>query len=153
LELKRGALTEAAAAFNCSPRSISRVWNKAVESMQSGGRPDVTSKLNKTRVTADDSELIKKIPMIPLNERSTYRGLAAALGVSVTKIVNMKNRGSIRRVTKEAKPMLTKNTKVKRLKHALASVGENQMFKSMNDVVHIDEKWWANGVCSLYIFC
>jgi hypothetical protein len=98
--------------------------------------------------------LAERTAQLPLNERSTHRNHAAALGISVKTswtLANEKN-SSLRIVTSDIKPALTAENKKNRLIYALSFVDPRVVttryspnewqFREMFEDVHVDEKWF-----------
>ncbi|CAO2838729.1 unnamed protein product [Amaranthus hypochondriacus] len=84
---------------------------------------------------------------VSLYLRQIERSYAAALNISHVTLHNLKKKGRIRTHTCSSKPALTSNHKIDRMKWVLSHINpitanEDPTFVSMNNVVHIDEKWF-----------
>jgi hypothetical protein len=95
---------------------------------------------------------------VSLPKRSTLLGLAGALGISPTPIQKYLREGVLRRHSNELKPHLKDANMKARLRFCLSMIEESTilhdpMFKSMHNVVHIDEKWFymSKKVMNYYI--
>jgi hypothetical protein len=94
-------------------------------------------------------DILSLIPTIPLNRRSTVRSLARALGISPTTLYKKFKVGKIRRHSSTLKPALTeKNMKdrvdfcISMLDHTTLGDEAGPSFGNMQNIVHIDEKWF-----------
>ncbi|XP_021715112.1 uncharacterized protein LOC110683074 [Chenopodium quinoa] len=115
--------------------------------MAKGNLIDVRSKkLGKTgpkpKVYTDEF-----LQSVPLYKRTTERSYAAALKVPRVTIHKLKKQGRLRTHTATNHPYLTDNHKVARLKWVLshlmpAEENGDPKFMDMQQVVHIDEKWF-----------
>lgn len=91
----------------------------------------------------------EKVRDVSLPKWRTLRGLAYPSGVvkSKTTLTKYLREGVLRRHSNALKPQLKDNNKKARLKFCLSmleesSISHDPVFKSMHNVVHIDEKWF-----------
>jgi hypothetical protein len=135
--------------LNTSIRTVERVWNLGKNQIAEGKRRVDVSNQKKGHVGRKRIDLgLSRVPTIPLNKRRTIRSLAKALGVNRTTLHRRFKWGELNRHTNTLKPLLTEANKVQRMKFCLAMLNENSLpspeptFKVMDDMVHIDEKWF-----------
>lgn len=119
--------------------TIYRLWKQVRQTGDSSHKR--TKNCGRKRVEID----IEKVCSIPLAKRSTQRGLAKALGVSKTTFMKFIKDGILRRNSNTLKPHLKDSNMKARLKFCLSMLDETSIphdpqFKSMYNVVHIDEK-------------
>lgn len=84
---------------------------------------------------------------ILLRRRTTIRSLAFAVGMCKSTVHNWVKRGILRSHSNAIKPTLNEANKRQRLMFCLdqveaSSVPSNPTFKSLKNVLHIDEKWF-----------
>ncbi|XP_048552018.1 uncharacterized protein LOC125531796, partial [Triticum urartu] len=134
--------------FGVGVWNIQRIWRKAMLQIQQGQEVDVADqrKGNSGRKPKDIN--LEKILTIPLNRRSTIRSLAWQLGCSPTTLHRKFMLNLIRRHTNCVKPALKEKNKMDRMNFCLSMLDEattataRPKFKTMHNVVHIDEKWF-----------
>jgi hypothetical protein len=91
---------------------------------------------------------LEKIRDVPLGNRSTLRSLAFALGIkSKTTVEKLVKEGILCRYSSTLKPYIKDDNKKDRLRFCLSMLEENNIphnpiFKSMYNIIHIDEKWF-----------
>lgn len=145
-KLEMGAISETAAAFQLSTKTISRIWQRAKECFENGQNfADVSSKINGNsgRKKKCREEMTAKIAEVPLRRRGTIRGLSHATGIPVGTLFNLMKENGLKRVTSTVKPVLTEENKKERLRFALSMLcGESNVFQTLYDFVHVDEKWF-----------
>eukprot|EP00904_Undaria_pinnatifida_P011906 jgi/Undpi1/7846/HiC_scaffold_23.g10318.m1 len=84
---RHGSFQEAAEKYGCHWETIKRIWRKHEERVESGDPTAYTGnerKGNSGRKGLDVETLQSRLLDIPLNERTTQRRLAAALGIPTT---------------------------------------------------------------------
>ncbi|CAM9907919.1 unnamed protein product [Pylaiella littoralis] len=101
---------------------------------------------NSGRKGIDKQELRERLRDIPLNDRTTQRRLAAALGIPHSTLSkNLKALG-LRPHSNVLKPFLTDEGKVERLRWVMSWVRSaaagSRVLHDFDDVVHVDEKWF-----------
>ncbi|XP_021773627.1 uncharacterized protein LOC110737598 [Chenopodium quinoa] len=146
-ELPRGYLSQQAKKFNVHRLTILRLFTDIKAQLAKGNVIDVRSKkLGKTG--PKPREYIDEfMQSAPLYKRGTERSYAAALNISHVTIHKLKKQGKLRTHTSTNHPALTANHKLARLKWVLnhllpATENGNPKFMDMQQVVHIDEKWF-----------
>lgn len=140
-----GTVSTTAAKFGVSKRTISAIWARGIQSLNSGSIfMDVSSqkKGNSGRKPIDIKAKMALIPSIPLNQRSTMRSLAAAINVFTSAVFKATKSQTILRHSSAIKPFLTPQNEMDRLRFCLSHVRENNLFIDMYNHVHIDEKWF-----------
>lgn len=90
---------------------------------------------------------IEKIREIPLHKRSSLRSLAEALECTTGQLMRLIKKGVLRRHSSALKPHMTDDNMKARLRFCLSMLEESSIpfepkFKSMHNVIHIDEKWF-----------
>ena len=91
------------------------------------------------------AEFHQGLKEIPRHRRKTYRSTEKAMGVSLNTVHRMLLQKDVCRVhTSSLKPTLTEENKMSRMELALSFVDKNNTskFKNMEDLIHIDEKWF-----------
>ena len=91
-KLKKGAISEAVAEFQCSRKTISAIWNRALRAWKSGEVPENKNpdmghlgrkpELHPKRINKD--ELQVKISRVPMRRRQNIRSTVYGAGVSTT---------------------------------------------------------------------
>jgi len=140
-KLNRGTVKWIASSYSVSMSSIYRLWRQVRQTGDSSHKR--TNNCGQKRVEID----IEKVCNIPLAKRGTQRGLAKALGISKTTLLKFIKDGILRRNSNTLKPQLKDSNMKARLKFCLSMLDETSIphdpqFKSMYNVVHIDEKWF-----------
>ncbi|XP_057453214.1 uncharacterized protein LOC130745087 [Lotus japonicus] len=141
-KLNRGTVAKLASLYSVSTYVIYRIWKQTKEI------GDVCHKRTKNcgrkRVEID----LEKALEVPLAKRSSLRSLACALGLkSKTTLEKYLKEGKLRRHSSSLNPHLKDDNMKARLRFCFNMLDENSiphnpMFKSMYNVVHIDEKWF-----------
>ena len=91
------------------------------------------------------AEFRQGLKEIPQCRCKTYRYTAKAMGVALRMVQRMLLHQDVCRVhTSSLKPTLTEENKMSRMELALSFVDKNNTskFKNMEDLIHIDEKWF-----------
>lgn len=145
-KLVKGAIQVTAAKFMKSSKTISRIWRRAQESLQSGAVcADMASRKrgNCGRKRKNRDEIANLIAQVPLAKRTTLRSLSAATKIPIGTLYNVLKEGRLKRVNSTVKPHLGEENKIQRLKFALDMLEpESDKFKEMFNMVHVDEKWF-----------
>nr|ABN08756.1 Homeodomain-like [Medicago truncatula] len=140
-KLKRGTVVRLASTYSVSKDVIYRVLKQI---RQSGdARHKKTKNCGRKRIEVD----MEKMCDVPLDKRSTYRALGHAIGVNKNILLRNKKEGILRRISSPLKPHLNENNMKSCLRFCLSnledsSIPQEPKFKSMYNVVHIDEKWF-----------
>jgi hypothetical protein len=110
---------------------------------------DVSSKKKQNRGRKKSELGLSRIPSIELNKRSTLRGLARELNIPyATFHRRFQWGGVIRRHKSSIKLALKPENKIRRLKFCTSvfdqatTSDDKQSFLNMENIVHIDEKWF-----------
>jgi hypothetical protein len=177
-ELKKGSFVKAGEVFGAHPDTISRIWRATLANMTEhlsnqeeaemlllldslslplSAFPDSVFENKKSQCGRkrkyDRAALAEKTANLPLNERSTLRNHAAALGVSLKTSWNLLNEkdSAFKVVSSTIKPSLTDLNKDERLFYCLTFIDPRSVttrnsadwqFREMFDEVHVDEKWF-----------
>lgn len=129
-------------------RMVQRLWKDAKQQMAQGLDVDVshkkTNRVGRKKVDVDYA----RIATIALRKRTTIRSLSEALDVSKSTLHRRFKMGRIRRHSNTLKPLLKDENKKARLRFCLSMLEEstidtNPKFKRMENIVHIDEKWFS----------
>ncbi|XP_021773981.1 uncharacterized protein LOC110737940 [Chenopodium quinoa] len=126
--------------------TIGRIWAKAKGQFGGNRVIDVSSrKRQRGRKRLDFNHTI--LAAIPIEKRTTIRGLAEALHLSHTTVYRLLRNGILRAHTNSIKPSLQHHHKIKKVQFIMDSVipgtvNELPKFSAMYNMVHIDEKWF-----------
>ncbi|KAE8795238.1 hypothetical protein D1007_29976 [Hordeum vulgare] len=133
--------------MNVCVRTVSRIWNLANDQLDLGQEVNVSSK--KENVGRKRKELdLARTTTVPLNRRRTIRSLARCLGVPRSMLHDRFQLKELKHITNIVKPFLKPANKLASLKFCISMMDEHSVstpcpsFKSMNNMVHIDEKWY-----------
>ncbi|XP_021752459.1 uncharacterized protein LOC110717965 [Chenopodium quinoa] len=145
--LPRGYLSQQARKFNVHRSTIQRLFTDIKSQMAVGNVIDVRSKklgIVGRKPTEYTDEFLQSVP---LYKRTTERSYGAALNISHVTIHKLKKKGRLRTHTSTNHPALTSNHKIARFKWVLshllpAAENGDPKFEDMQQVVHIDEKWF-----------
>ncbi|RLN53366.1 hypothetical protein BBJ29_006279 [Phytophthora kernoviae] len=114
-KLARHAITDAAAEYRVDRRTVSRLWKRAVQSMENGDQvADIASRKvgHRGRRKRDWSAELERVKQIPLEQRGSIRALASAVGIPKTTLFELlREDGSPTRVINSIKPPLTDKNK------------------------------------------
>lgn len=146
-KLARHAVTDAAAEFKVDRRTVSRLWKRAVQSMENGDAvTDVASRKvgHRGRRKRDWSAELERVKQIPLEKRGSIRALASAVGIPKTTLFELLKQDKCpTRVIDSIKPPLTDKNRMDRLRYCYSKVRENGLFDDMLNVVHINMKGFS----------
>nr|XP_017221385.1 PREDICTED: uncharacterized protein LOC108198123 [Daucus carota subsp. sativus] len=127
-------------------RTVQRIWKRARET-SINGMVDVShlkaKNCGRKRVQVD----LEQLKTVPLSKRTTIRSTAYAIKVSKSTLHRCFKDGKIRRNSNSIKPLLTNKNKENRVEFCLSmldanSFPNNPRFVSMENMIHIDEKWF-----------
>lgn len=140
-KLNRGTIKRAASFYNVHRSVIHRIWNQVKETGNACHKKTINC--GKKRIQLDPQRLRE----VPLSKRTTLRSLSCALDINKTSLIRLQKAGVIRRHSSAIKPYLKDENMIARLKFCLSmlddsSMPHDPMFKSMHDIVFIDEKWF-----------
>ncbi|XP_074352653.1 uncharacterized protein LOC141691797 [Apium graveolens] len=145
-KLKWGTTKAVANEFSVTMRTVQRIWKRAKET--SNGVVNVshlkTKNCGRKRVQID----LQQLKSIPLSKRTTLRSTAYAIKVAkLTLFRCLKRGGKIRRHSNSIKPFLTDKNKRSRVEFCLSMLDKNSFpnnpqFVNMENIIHIDEKWF-----------
>ena len=116
-----------------------------MESLRNGaGFMEISSrKKNCGRKMKDYDQQIASISTVPLAQRSTLASTAQAINVPKTVLFRRLKAGVIISHTNSIKPFLTDENKAARVRFCRQHANlDQQLFETMLDTVHIDEKWF-----------
>ncbi|XP_057809063.1 uncharacterized protein LOC131023535 [Salvia miltiorrhiza] len=146
-KLNYGTQKAAMTKWGCCRSSIARLWKAAKKEQAQGQLICVQSKkineVRRKRVHID----LELISSLELHKRGTIRRLATGINCSKSTMGRWISRGLIRAHSSAIRPDLTGPNKLLRLKFSLEHIEYDRIcmalkFKSMHNVVHIDEKWF-----------
>ena len=146
--LKRGAMKKASQLFCRWPSTITNLWKSyRADNVQDNihtvtGIKIVPLQGRPPKYFRDD--ILRAIKMIPMNHRTTIRGLAGILGIPHTTVHQMIQEDKhLRAHTCSLKPTLTPENCIARVDYCLAHRKElldNEYFKDGSDTIFLDEK-------------
>ena len=146
-----GSFTIVTDQIGVSCSTISRLWWQARGAHEQSLiiTPEIALRNNSRAKSLKYShaEFHQGLKEIPRRRRKTYRSTAKAMGVSLNTVQRMLLQKDVCRVhTSSLKPTLTEENKMSRMELALSFIDKNNTskckFKDMEDLIHIDEKWF-----------
>lgn len=146
-KLNHGCQVELAAKFSVNPKTIRKIWQRAMMCIAEGLPVDVSYRMP-GRVGRKRAEIdLQKISEVPLRRRTNIRSLSEAMKVAKSTLHRRVKEGKIRPHTNAMKPFLSEENKKTRLQFCLSmlepsSLSSQPIFKNMYNYVHIDEKWF-----------
>ncbi|KAE9113484.1 hypothetical protein PF005_g10499 [Phytophthora fragariae] len=144
-KLVRHAVTDAANEFGVDRRTVSRLWKRAVQSLENGDEVcDIASRKvgRRGRRKRDWSAELERVKEIPLAQRGSIRALATAVGIPKTTLYELLKEDG-KPTINSIKPSLTDKNKLERLRYCSSKVRPNGLFDDMHNVVHINMKWFS----------
>ena len=140
-KLESGIVIWLASKYSVSIYVIYRIWKQVCQTGDASHKR--TKNCGRKRVTVD----IEKVRDIPLAKRSTLQSLAFVLGISKTALLKFVKDGTLRRHSNALKPHMKDSNMKDRLRFCLSMLEETSLphdpeFKSMHNIIHIDEKWF-----------
>ncbi|CAN0260747.1 unnamed protein product, partial [Pylaiella littoralis] len=148
-KLGKGDLKRVGEQFQQHPQTISRLWkdcNKQKDAGEVDPNLDNKRKQKSGRKGIDLVSIQAALAGIPIKNRTTIRGVAAALGIPRSTLFDNLKKLGLRAASRYLKPLLTDGNKTARLEWALrwvsSSAGGGHKFHHFEDFVHIDEKWF-----------
>lgn len=161
--LERGVTKDAAFFFQVHRNTIGKIWRATNTKLADhlSNHPDGLNEFLSCEKNFENDnnkktgrprkwervELRKAVKVVPLGQRKDWRSIAAAVGVPKSTLHDMSKKEKIfKRRRSNLKPVLTDENKVARMCFALDEItqtnsGDN-VYKSMYDRVHVDEKWF-----------
>lgn len=149
--LRRGALTDIARRFHVHPRTISRVWARAIENYEN---PHVRTfrasprKSGKTGRKAlwNPEDVKQAVKELPIHRRRSLRCISGSLRIPLTSLHRMKQNADdpvIVPHTNSLKPILTAEHQFQRVCYAVMHLNEHdRKYDGFYQHVHVDEKWF-----------
>ena len=128
--------------FLVSESVIKCIWKKIKVGDEVCHKRTINSGRKKVELDLD------KFSQIPFARRTTLRDLSFALDINKTSLFRLKKDGAIKRHSNSIKPFLKEENMVTRLQFCLSMIQsdstleDTMSFKSMHNIVHIDEKWF-----------
>lgn len=139
--IEMGGRKDAAAKFNCSLSTVSRIWKRFQDSVDHNGYGgDVSAKRrgccgrNHVRSVADE------VRKVPIDDRTSLRALAASTGIPMTTLHRLVKKDDMKKATSHLKPMMKEKQRKARVEFALSHIKQSGLFDPMFNIVHIDEK-------------
>jgi len=139
--VKKGTINSVASMYSVSRDVIKVIWRRTKEVGDVSHKK--TKNCGRKRVQIEPTQFCQ----IPYSMRSTLRDLAEALKISKSALARLLKHGVIRRHSSAIKPYLKDEHKIARLKFCLSMLENETLphdptFKTMDNIVHIDEKWF-----------
>lgn len=153
--LPDGLSLQVSLAMDMSLRCVQRVWK---EGQRGGGIHAIENKRVRNCGRKKIELLPESVTSIPFQDRTTLLDLSRALGMSKTTIIRRMKEGKIKRHSNAIKPYLTPENMRARVRHCLNmiepdTIHDQPVFKSMYNVVHIDEKWFYRTKANQKVYC
>lgn len=139
-KINKGVVKRLSSSYQVSVDVIYAIWRQKIET---GDVCHKKTKCGRKKKVID----IEKIREIPLHKRSSLRSLAEALECTTGQLMRLIKKGVLRRHSSALKPHMTDDNMKARLRFCLSMLEESSIpfepkFKSMHNVIHIDEKWF-----------
>jgi hypothetical protein len=151
-KLRRGALTDIAKMFHVHPRTISRVWARAIQNYENPHVRTFRASPRKNQTGRKSQwipeEVREAVKELPIHRRKSLRSLSGALGIPLTSLFRMKQQRDadsavILPHTNSLKPLLTPEHQFQRVCYAVMHLNENDhKYDGFYQHVHVDEKWF-----------
>jgi len=152
-KLPTGAIAAVAADYGVSVNVIYRLWKRGLTPPATGLFSAVASR-RKGHVGRKmlHGNLLDKIKAAPADQRTTFRDLSAATGIPKSTLHDRFKRAFFRKYSRPLRPILTVANMYFRSKWALRHICSDLSVASMDNYVHVDEKWFFLKVakCSFY---
>ena len=148
-EFPWGSLTIVTEEIGVARSSISRLWRQVHGARQQSLiiAPEIASQ-NNSRANClkySHAEFRQGLKEIPRCRCKTYHSTAKAMGVTLSTVQRILLHRDVCHIhTSSLKPTLTEENKMSRMELALSLVDKNNTtkFENMEDLIHIDEKWF-----------
>ena len=138
-----GAIKKAAHRFDIAPRTVSRIWNRYLQTVDSNGWGGDVSRRNKNSGRKQiDTRILDNLSTIPLEQRVNLRSLSQATGISLSTLHRRKIQGDVRVHTSAILPHLSEKQKHGRIEWVLSHIRANGRFRDFYDTIAVDEKWF-----------
>ncbi|VFQ67854.1 unnamed protein product [Cuscuta campestris] len=142
-----GQITKLVSNFKVSRKSVSKIWAIVKKQLERGATIDVSSKIAGNSGRKRVVLYLTVVVDTPLRKRTNLRALAAAIGQPKSTVHEWVKRGMLRSHSNAINPYLTYANKITRLRFCLDqvdpySMGSVPKFKTFNNVLHINEKWF-----------
>ena len=151
-KLRRGALTDIAKMFHVHPRTISRVWARAIENYENPRIKTFRASPRKNKIGQRrqwiPEEVREAVKQLPIHRRRSLRCLSGALGIPLSSLYRMKQQRDADSAvflphTNSLKPLLTPEHQFQRVLYAVMHLNENDhKYDGFYQHVHVDEKWF-----------
>ncbi|KAE8773630.1 hypothetical protein D1007_54101 [Hordeum vulgare] len=125
---------------------VQRIWTNAKRQLDSGQEVDVSNKKKGDSGRKRKQLDLSRTATIPLNRRRPIRSLAKWVGVPRSMLHDRFQLKELNHITNTIKPSLKPANKIARLEFCISMMDKKWIstpwpsFKSMNNMVHIDEK-------------
>ncbi|KAF0684296.1 Aste57867_23714 [Aphanomyces stellatus] len=145
--LPNGLGSELAAKYSCTESTIRKLLSRArKQGVVDGNMSFSVANRKKGRCGRKfkfTPEQVKtKLLELPLADRTTLRSISEKTEVKLATLHRYLKHGMFRAHSSTVRPVLTDANKYARLKFAASMVGSDMVLKEMDDVVHLDEKWF-----------
>ena len=144
-----GSLTIVADEIGVARSTISRLWRQVHRAHKQSLiiTPEIVlwNNSHANCLKYSHAEFRQGLKEIPRHHCKTYCSTAKAMGVALSTVQRMLLHRDVCRVHMSSlKPMLMEENKMSRMELALSFVDKNNAskFKNMEDLIHIDEKWF-----------
>ncbi|DBA01501.1 TPA: hypothetical protein N0F65_004851 [Lagenidium giganteum] len=146
-KLAPGDRANVAEYFGVRWQVIDRIWKRGCESVGNRSSANVESRAkNRGRKKFDRIQTVNAIREIPATDRTSQRRIEAAAAIPKSRIHTLVEEGFLRRARQSTRPLSTQDPMDRRVEFCSSFVhklSDNKYaFSKMNDVIHIDEKWF-----------
>ncbi|XP_021867467.1 uncharacterized protein [Spinacia oleracea] len=145
--LPRGSFLAASIKFNYTPKTIRKLWHKAIADVQAQ-KPIRYESYYKSKCGAKYTPIpAHKITAIEIKNRTSFRLMGKHLDLAASIVHRHMKQGELKPHTNLLKPGLTEHNKRARISYCLNFIMQgthttNPTYYDMHNVVRIDEKWF-----------
>jgi len=146
--IARGHITDAVIRFSRSPKTVRMLWQRCAACQTPEERIRLlTGPLTQGGRQQHDRDAVReRIRRVDMQDRMTIRSLAASADTTRYMVQRLVAEGIVRRKTTRLHPLLNADQEHARLRWVLSWLQEAREggfeFVDMNNVVHVDEKWF-----------
>ncbi|KAG3091961.1 hypothetical protein PI125_g17287 [Phytophthora idaei] len=137
-----GTMKKVAAGFRVVPRTVSRIWKRALKAKEVTELWSAASlRHHRGRPTKDVAAKLERLRGVSYARRGTLHAASAACGVPRATLHLRVKAGDVRAHVSVVKPLLTEANKAARLSWCSAHIHPTlHLYNDMYDTVHVDEK-------------
>ena len=141
-KIKRGIKPIAAARYNCSIKTVTKVWDRFHATCDANlvGGDFKQQYCNSGRKRKWTEEHLLAMKNIPRSKRQNLRSLAKAIKIPKSTLHDLIKKGYIKQHSSTVKPMLTQQHKIDRVNFVLEHIQQDNAFDPMFNTCHLDEK-------------